>query len=363
MILTPANELLLLSCGSDPSLDRLNLAISSGAEVEYAGVLLLSLASSDRESDALDCAKKLLSLGVNSNVYDNDNKSALEIATLFNREKLVELFFKDSTYTSRNRALKIAIQNGYCNLIEFFVKNNVDPNNKDEFGRPFIVSISDHPYAGSAITTMLWAGADGESKDRANWNAMSVAAVTGNLNVLEVLINSGVCVNQTGPEKYSCVSIALGGLQKKYSYDILTNNHIRCAVKLLKFGAKKDIKDPAGETVLGRLWITSKCFEEIWFYDLLNCGLDINNNNKNQESLLHLSSMYGDEEEGLKLCKWAIKNKIKHNLNNDNYLPWELANKNKKYNLANFLLSDYDKNKLEIGIKSSLNEVMKAKRI
>ncbi len=129
----------------------------------------VSLLTSTVDGD-LDIVKALISIGINVNEY---------------REKGV--------WNSRGRtALIISIQEGHLEIVKILLKNNPDPNLRDEDSgtTPLISAIRSQNI--EIVFLLLAAGADINRKDNQGNTALTLAKEIGNTKIIQLLIDVGI---------------------------------------------------------------------------------------------------------------------------------------------------------------------------
>lgn len=334
------------------------LTLSNQISFELANEIMLYICSS-KECPTIweNCAKLLLQEIADPNYTNTLGASLLVNAVKNEHLQLVQILLENKANPKATDEHGISCFEIVLERLETFDEEiaqllllyGVNPKGVDRFDRPWLNLIAHRPEASALCFELLHAGACPDKKDPSENTPLTCAARDGNAAGISLLLSEGANANICGPAGLSPLSIALGARHppRKPGMSKIDDGHMRCALRLMKSAGSKNL-DADGLPPLLRLWRSTLRFEPIWMQQLISAGADINQQDKDGNTLLHWISI-GSTQSGINMGKWALGLGANTQIyNNQKKLPHELAWERKNENLAHLLQSAYELEKLNM---------------
>lgn len=331
------------------------LVLGEQISYELANEIMLYICSS-KECPPIweNCAKLLLQEIADPNYKNNLGSSLLVNAVKNEHLQLVQILLENKANPQATDEHGISCFEIVLERLETFDEEiaqlllfyGVNPKGVDRFDRPWLNLIAHRPEASALCFELLHAGADPDKKDPSENTPLTSAARDGNAAGISLLLSEGANASICGPAGLSPLSIALGARHppRKAGMSKIDDGHMRCALRLMKSAGSKNL-DADGLPPLVRLWRSTLRFEPIWMQQLISAGADINQQDKDGNTLLHWISV-GSIQSGINMGKWALGlGASPHLYNKQKKLPHECAWDRQNEPLAQLLQSAYELDK------------------
>lgn len=269
---------------------------------------LKSLLHISAEHKQFKISQKLLDKGLSLNQKDRFGKTPFSIACASNDEESVNLFlnYKPNINTQDeigNTPLHEAI---LCpNILDILLDKGANPYIKNSFGLPVLHEAAENL---TTVEYLLKRGINPDSINDEEQTLLHIASIDGKKQLSELLLKYKAEKNFKDKYGKSTLFYAKDHEMVKYwiekgvdinlqdeegktaLFDFVSRNDIKSVVELLKNGARTDITDKEGKTIL--LYANNNIFRK----PLLQFGADSNVKTSNGNTLLHSAVRKGHEE-------------------------------------------------------------------
>lgn len=211
-----------LSLGIDPNVSDLNNSSALHLAIRWDNIAAL---------------RSLLQAGANMEHEDAGGRTPLLAAIKDGKEMAVEILLENGAQFDSGviRALHTAVHANNRHAIEVLLRKGADPNTLNRAGQTalHVAVLSDNHHA---IELMLRRGADPKVPDFAGLTVLHIAAIENNECVIQILLRAGANAEDLTPEGNTALNFAID------------NNCTSAAEELVRNGANVSSRDLSGLT-------------------------------------------------------------------------------------------------------------------
>ena len=237
-----ARECPIIQASRSGNEEILRMLLSAGADIDAKNEKGQTALTEAINNQNIDIAKILLEKGANPNI--GKPRPIIQAARIRNK-MLIDMLVKrlvnlDATDEENNTALIVALQKGYQDIAYQLLEAEANPNVRNASGEiPLIIALEKEYLDISLPHELLKRGANPNVHNASGEPALIIALLKGHLDVFdELLEQENIDLDAQNISGDTALIVAF------------REGHLDALYKLLEKGAKPDIPNLAGETVL-----------------------------------------------------------------------------------------------------------------
>ena len=300
----------LLQAGADPNINDLkgatviHHAVTSGCRKRILQAIIghgadvnimntqncTALMMACRKGD-IDATNVLLTAGTNPNTVDECGDTCLHLAVRggCNEETVQAIINHGIDVNAANKSnvtsLMIAYDEGNIDAINVLLQTGANPNMKDCEGTTALHCAAQAGCSKDTIQAVIDYGADVNAVNKDNVTALMIACEKGNIDVINVLLQTGADPNIKNCEGAAVLHYAAkGGCSK--------NGNVDAIHALLSVGAHHNLTDTFGLTCLH--YAAVGCCNRETLQTIVDLSADVNARNKNDKTALMIACEKGN---------------------------------------------------------------------